>query len=544
MDKQEIISILQQARVSHDILLNDGQVLIDGINLDKVEEPIKCDDCQFSHWYVEHESKISAFTWFQELKETHINLHNKFSVLFFESMRKYSPKTLDQLLVRFEALKSEADLFNAKLDEVEEELEHMPDTEFSKFVSSQPTTDDNSFQKIDIEEYEDALVVDEQLELVKELDEENVKHTSAHSSNSEEGNSSDTNGQEPVSAELTISDMGIPKNNLSDTKNYSKNQSVSNKNPESADIHITLKERNIVQLQQEKELSQLELVHLENTQKLNVQSAEQLEQSFILKLKEIEIDKNDNDNLLAFKNNTRKDALTGLNEITDTERNLKNLIEDLQMKSEEAQLKQERDISNISITKQFKDLKHNKNKDLNTLLQHLELRKVDLQQLKSQLLLVEEEIADMEMEKLKKQQDMSDLEAKEHVKMEQNNQQLAEQQKLEDERQNSINARQKELDVFLKLDRQKQRDLESIDFEIQELQKNNKLSDKASSNELEDLQQQHQERDDKVEEIDRLKESKQAEINEIDKNIEKAERSLAKLKSSQGAEEQKLTTAH
>ena len=544
MDKQEIISILQQARVSHDILLNDGQVLIDGINLDKVEEPIKCDDCQFSHWYVEHESKISAFTWFQELKETHINLHNKFSVLFFESMRKYSPKTLDQLLVRFEALKSEADLFNAKLDEVEEELEHMPDTEFSKFVSSQPTIDDNSFQKIDIEEYEDALVVDEQLELVKELDEENVKHTSAHSSNSEEGNSSDTNGQEPVSAELTISDMGIPKNNLSDTKNYSKNQSVSNKNPESADIHITLKERNIVQLQQEKELSQLELVHLDNTQKLNIQSAEQLEQSFILKLKEIEIDKNDNDNLLAFKNNTRKDALTGLNEITDTERNLKNLIEDLQMKSEEAQLKQERDISNISITKQFKDLKHNKNKDLNTLLQHLELRKVDLQQLKSQLLLVEEEIADMEMEKLKKQQDMSDLEAKEHVKMEQNNQQLAEQQKLEDERQNSINARQKELDVFLKLDRQKQRDLESIDFEIQELQKNNKLSDKASSNELEDLQQQHQERDDKVEEIDRLKESKQAEINEIDKNIEKAERSLAKLKSSQGAEEQKLTTAH
>ena len=543
MDKQEIISILQQARVSHAFLLNDGQVLIDGINLDKVEEPIKCDDCQFSQWYLEHESKISTFTWFQELKETHINLHNKFSVLFFESMRKYSPKTLDQLLVRFEALKSEADLFNAKLDEVEEELEHMSDTEFSKLVSNLATTDDKSFQKIEIEEYEDALVVDEQLELVKELDEEDVEDTSAHSSYSEEGNSSDTSGQEPVGAELTISDMGVPKNNLSDTKNYSEKQRVSKKSPESADIHITLKERNIVQLQQEKELSQLELVHLDNTQKLNIQSAEQLEQSFILKLKEIEIDKNDNDSLLAFKNNTRKDALTRLNEITETKLNLKDLIEDLQMKSAEAQLKQEKDISSISITKQFEDLKHNKNKDLNTLLQHLELRKVDLQQLKSQLLLVEEEIADIEMEKSKKQQDMSDLEAKEHVEMKQNNLQLAAQQKLEDERQNSINARQKELDVFLKIDRQKQKDLELIDFQIQELQKNNELADKASSNELEDLQQQHQERHDKVENIDRLKESKQAEINEIDKNIQRAERSLAKLKSSQSAEEQELTTA-
>jgi len=543
MDKQEIISILQQARVSHGFFIDDGQVLIDGINLDKIEEPIQCDDCQFSHWYVEHEIKISAFTWFQELKQIHINLHNKFSVLFFESIRRHSPKTFDQLLVRFEALKSEADSFNAKLDEVEEELGHMSDTEFSKLVSSLPTIDDKSFKKIDIEEREGTLIIDDHLELVNELDEEDVKDTSADSSNSVEVNSSDINGQESVSAILSNSDIDISKINLSDTKNYSKTQRVSNKNTESTDIHITLRERNIVQLQQKKELSQLELVHLENTQKLNLKSAEQFEQSFTLKLQEIEIDKNENDNLLEVKNNTRKDALTNLNKITETKLNLKDLIEDLQIKSTEAQLKQERDISSISITKQFEDLKHNKNKDLNTLLQHLELRKVDLQQLKSQLLLVEEEITDMEMEKSKKEQDMSDLETKEQVKMEQNNKQLAEQQEHEDERQKSINARQKELDVFLKHGRQKQRDLELIDFQIQEQYRNNELTDKANSNELANLQQQHQEKQDKVEEIDRLKELRQEEINEIDKSIEIAKKSLAKLKSSEGTEEQELSTA-
>lgn len=501
MDKQEIISILQQARVSHGFMLNDAQVLIDGINLDTIEEPIKCEDCQFSQWYVENDSKVHAFTWFQELKESHINVHNKFSVLFFESMRKFRPKTIDQLLVRFEAFKSEADLFNTKLDDIEEELEHMPDSEFNKLILNLPSTDDESFQKIDIEEYE--------------------YDTSTQSSSSEEGNSSDAKGQEPDSVEF----------------------SVSRKNSESEGIHITLKERNIVQLQQDKELSQLEFVHLGNTQKLNLQSADQLEQSYILKQQEIDIDKCENENLLSLKNNNRKDVLTSLNEIAETKHNLKDLIEDLQMKSSEAQLKRERDISSISITKQFEDLKHNKNKDLTTLLQHLELRKVDLQQLKSQLLLVEEEIADMETEKSKKQQDMSDLETKEQVKMEQNNKQLGELQKLGDERQNSINARQKELDVFHKHGRQKQKDLELINLDIQELQKNHELTDKASSNELLDLQQQHQERRDKVEEIDRLKGSKQVEINEIDKSIERAERILDKLKSSQDAKEQELSIA-
>ncbi len=324
MNKLEIIYILQSVRDSHSFYLNDGQVLIDGINLDRLEEPVKCEDCHFSHWCEEHQNEISAFPWFQELKENHIELHNKFSVLFFESMRKYNPKTFDQLLVRFETLKSEANTFNGKLDDIETELHIMTDDEFTKIVSNETAENEQEMKSIDIEQYDDNDVAN--------LDKESLKQVEVDTSVTLK---QDIKSQDNkvVRSEPSAHEYEESTNTIMDSETSSK--------------HITLKEQNIVQLQQKKELSQLELVHLEETQKLTLQSAEQLEQSYCLKQQEIELEQKDNEGLIAFKDNARNEVLDNLNEITEIKLGLKDFIHDLETKISDAQVKQDMDKSSI-----------------------------------------------------------------------------------------------------------------------------------------------------------------------------------------------------
>ena len=527
MNKQEITSIFEEARASHKYFLIDGQVLLDGINLDRLEEPVKHEDCDLTHWCKSHVDEISTFPWFQELKVSHTNLHNKFSVLFYESMRKYNPKTFDQLLERFEALKSESETFYSKLDEIESEIMLMSEDEFNKTMSDHAQELDKSMQSIDIDKYEDDIKVNEAEQLDK------VVYTTDDVDSAEGlGNSEKYDSNNNTDKKRT---MTYESNN--DEKDYIVPE-IKSANLETIKTHISLKEQNINQLQQQKKLSELELAHLEETQKLTLQSAEQLENSFNLKQQEIELDHKDNDRLITFKNNTRTETLESLNDIAESTQLIREQMQDLEKQILEGQIKQESDKSSISIAKQFEELKHNKNKDLDRLKQHLQIRKLDLKQLQDQMLLLEEEISEMEMDVSKKKQDMTDLEEKEITKNEESALQIAEYERVQNEQEDSVKDKQVELDALLLKDQEKQKELEVIDFQISELNKSNVLLDKGNAETLTDIEKQKLEKQKTIAEIDKLKAAKQSEIDGIEKTISQAEDSLVEMKSTQVDEEE------
>ena len=58
MNKQEIINVLQEVLITHETWADQGQVLIDGINLDRLMEPVKLNECDFSIWNETNKNNI------------------------------------------------------------------------------------------------------------------------------------------------------------------------------------------------------------------------------------------------------------------------------------------------------------------------------------------------------------------------------------------------------------------------------------------------------------------------------------------------------
>ncbi len=540
MDKQEIRNILQEARASHDFFVNDGQVLLDGINLDRLEQPVPLEECHLTHWCNSNQSFDSDFPWFKELTVSHANLHDKFNVLFHESMRKYNPKTFDQLLERFNDLKTDAEIFNSKLNEIESEIDNMPE---DAFTTSEKEDSNESMHSIDIIEFDEAIDnpsknesnSNENMSYQNFQENLDIDHTDV-TKNIER---SDNNKKAEFEEKSTIKQFD--ESSRLDTRNNNQEYSVFDNpidNSETIKLHISLKEQNIAQLQQQKELSQLELAHLEETHKLTLQGANQLEKSYGLKQQEIELDQKDNNQLVSFKSNIRQETKDKLSDITKNKETIRQEIEDLEQQITDDQIKQESDKSSATIAKQFEELKQNKHKDLERLETHLQTRKIDLKQLKDQVLLLEEEIAEMESDISKKNQDMSSLKEKEQIKNEEFAAQLAQYERIKDQRNSSIKEKQIDLDALLSEDQDKKRKLETIDSQLTELTKKTELLEQSNSEILSDLEQQKQTNREKVEEIVRLKVSKEAEISSFEKSIKQAKEALEAMKSSPQSNDQ------
>ncbi len=135
MEKKEIIRVILDVRASHVVWVKQGKIILNGVNLDTLQEPAEYSECEFSHWCESNKSNVSAFSWFKELQKAHQKLHQSYSDLFFGSMRKYKPKTMNELMEDFEALESASTAFKQKLDEVESEVYQMSDVSFNNLVT-------------------------------------------------------------------------------------------------------------------------------------------------------------------------------------------------------------------------------------------------------------------------------------------------------------------------------------------------------------------------------------------------------------------------
>ncbi len=74
MNKEKVISIIKNARESHEIWIKHGQILIDGLNLENAQAPLNCNDCEFDLWFNSNGTMLRNFSWYEEVNEIHVKL--------------------------------------------------------------------------------------------------------------------------------------------------------------------------------------------------------------------------------------------------------------------------------------------------------------------------------------------------------------------------------------------------------------------------------------------------------------------------------------
>lgn len=568
MQKQEIINVLRELRDSHVSWLRQGQIILDGINLDRLEEPVGYDECDFSQWYISSKNKTSAFSWLCEIQEMHENLHQSYNDLFFGSIRKYKPKTISELIKGYEDLKSVSKVFKEKLNDTESKLHKMSDASFEDLVAKSHSDYVDSTMKNSsdstIENPEDNTVKDtDNSEAIESITENTVAETNEieeHSNKQSDMQEIDINlygnYQNPfdnlesiiavkngISIQTEVESLEIEEH---EAAFVSPNiESINVVSATNVDVNIkksiSLKEQNIIQLKQEKELIALEVNHLKQTQKLTEKSVEQLDQYYASKQQEVELEQKDNGGFIDFKNNAKKQVEDELNDIQLNKSTLNSKINDLEKQNIEHQLEKDQHEKEVSITKKFEELKTNKNIDLEKLQDYKKSREDDLVKLKEQMLLLEEEIVGMNQDINNKQQDLVNLEEKETLKNEERSSQKSEQEKSELKRNDKIVEMKKNIDQLSDDEQTKQIELNTVVFQINELKNNSTTLLEANSDELANLEKQQERKRKSLLETETSKSSKQEEIKDIEILIIGLERSLKKLKIEQNQIEQDVS---
>ena len=577
MQRQEISHFIKNIHKSHEHWLEHGKRILFNNEFDKIDEPIDHENSYLGKWHIINKKHIEKIKSLKKLHKTHRKFHRAYYALYYDSMRKFDhgmtdQLMMDQLIKRFETLEQLSEAFPTQLIEVEDVLYKLSNKELDQLMTVSMTEIKHIPQL-------QAQVLN--TDLIQQIINENDKSKASHLTISSENNTDDispatsfnhklvkdSQDMQPINIkEYDINQKQNPFDELevlnrvktltgNDVHKRDKNEKVSEIIKQARDIKqmqkrikiknedvllektentnrlITLKEQQIIQLNEEKEFSALELSHIENTQALVQKSIEQLEKYFILKYQEIEAEQKDNDNFIDFKLNTKSKIEKELSEIQKNQNTLKTKIQDLEQKALEDQNRLEESAKVGVIEQQFEELKRNKSDSLNELIESKKTQENDLAKLKEQVLLAEKTIIELDENIERQQQDMLDLEEKESIKNQQRDSEKQEIEKGQKARTEAINKLQGQCDQLADDLHVKQCEIDTLDLQIEELNKNNGQIESVNSTELEELAKQQEIKQEKVAETEKLKKSKQAEMTEIDIKIERIQQSLDTLKS-------------
>ncbi len=92
MKKAEILSSLQEARLAHAKWVLSGRKLLDGVDLDQVQRPLKCTDCTFGKWFYSHHAYIKNVSGFTSIEELHFQFHHIYETLYTNAPRVHKSK--------------------------------------------------------------------------------------------------------------------------------------------------------------------------------------------------------------------------------------------------------------------------------------------------------------------------------------------------------------------------------------------------------------------------------------------------------------------
>ena len=152
MNKNELISIITNAKQSHKRWVENARSLVAGIPLDKSQIPVNSTDCNFGQWYYGKGQALIKMVSFKDIEEQHDLLHQTYREIFvllfgeekkdssfFSRLFGSSQKSLDknQKLAKDKVviLVEQSKMVLKKLDELERMIYAMSEEQINSYIN-------------------------------------------------------------------------------------------------------------------------------------------------------------------------------------------------------------------------------------------------------------------------------------------------------------------------------------------------------------------------------------------------------------------------
>jgi len=149
MDKKEVVETLRKAVISHKKWVANALALIEGVPLAKDKVPVNPTECEFGKWYYSVGQKLIDIPGFNDIEESHDNLHKVymeiFALLFGEASE---PSFFSKLIGRshvvkaanreeatrkYYALEKNSKVIITQLEQLEKIISAMSEKQFEKY---------------------------------------------------------------------------------------------------------------------------------------------------------------------------------------------------------------------------------------------------------------------------------------------------------------------------------------------------------------------------------------------------------------------------
>ena len=93
MNKNQIITILKQAKPDHIELIKQAQSLLSNAPQNQVSKPVPCSDCLLGKWHRHEGFKLVNIPQLNELESLHKDIHNIYTALYYTTYdRRTKPR--------------------------------------------------------------------------------------------------------------------------------------------------------------------------------------------------------------------------------------------------------------------------------------------------------------------------------------------------------------------------------------------------------------------------------------------------------------------
>lgn len=433
------------------LLLDHGQLLIEGDNSDALLEPKSHKECDFGLWLYSKGQSFIDFDWFKDVQENHQKMHGAYNKLQNETLRIYNPKTHEELIKFLSHFEESTDLFTEVLEVAKEKFLAMPDEEYQQLVDGSDITSNKDSEKHD----QDSITNLEQPHLV-----ENVVGTS-----------------EQLLKQL--------------------------------EPRRQLKEQDLEQLKLEQKLTRKELKQISERQKLTQKSVDQIDQYLSLKVQELKdhkLEQKDQEKLKTDAQTIKQQELATIQKQVGLKTKGLEKMEALSLKLDMKKFEEQKQgEASLSLLKGQQVLIQD---DLKKLSKKQELIRKDMEQHMKKLQLAEKDMEQLDVQKDLKLQDLEKLGEQQSLNKEELEKESARQIEMKQHKLKVEDLKNKDLNILEEECELKQQELLSIDQELLFLKDEEIKFEKFNLQEMKQLEEQQsfkQNSLDKLEENHKLK---------------------------------------
>ncbi|MCI5223040.1 MAG: hypothetical protein D3924_10290 [Candidatus Electrothrix sp. AR4] len=150
MDKNDVVTALQNATLTHKKWVANALALIEGDSIDKDKIPINSTECEFGKWYYDAGQNLKELPGFKEIEKTHNKLHQTymeiFAILFEEANEpSFFSKLIgrshqaivanrEEAMKKYHILREQSKLMLTQLEQLKKVITAMGDKQFAKYL--------------------------------------------------------------------------------------------------------------------------------------------------------------------------------------------------------------------------------------------------------------------------------------------------------------------------------------------------------------------------------------------------------------------------